>query len=137
METMRERIRRLGKERPEYLAAIRKKSYAKHAERRCAEASAWRKANPELRREQAHRYRAKKAEAAGADYTTVARVRARFLFFGDCCAYCGATEQPLEIDHVIALSRGGAHLPANIRPSCRSCNASKQASPLAKWRADR
>jgi len=30
-----------------------------------------------------------------------------------------------ELDHVIPLSRGGSHLPDNVRCSCRACNINK------------
>ena len=40
------------------------------------------------------------------------------------CAYCGASNTPLQRDCVLALSRGGRYTLANIVPVCRSCNAS-------------
>lgn len=40
------------------------------------------------------------------------------------CAYCGAAE-PLEMDHVEPLSKGGAHSPDNIVPACKPCNSRK------------
>lgn len=58
-------------------------------------------------------------------YTTKAKVQARMAMFGGRCWICkvGPFE---EIDHVKPLSKGGAHLPANLRPACRSCNRSKK-----------
>lgn len=58
-----------------------------------------------------------------AAYTTRVKVAARFAMWADRCWLCGveATEQ----DHVKPLSKGGRHLPANIRPICRSCNSRK------------
>jgi 5-methylcytosine-specific restriction endonuclease McrA len=41
------------------------------------------------------------------------------------CAYCGASDTPLQRDCVLALSRGGRYTLGNIVPVCRSCNASK------------
>ncbi|MEQ1788708.1 MAG: HNH endonuclease signature motif containing protein, partial [Acidimicrobiales bacterium] len=41
------------------------------------------------------------------------------------CAYCGATDRPLQRDCVLALSRGGRYTLENIVPACRSCNTSK------------
>ena len=46
-ERGRERIRQLGREQPEHLAAIRKRSYEKHAEKRRAERRVYREANLE------------------------------------------------------------------------------------------
>lgn len=37
------------------------------------------------------------------------------------------------IDHVIPLSRGGANWPANLRPACTSCNASKGDKTLQEY----
>jgi 5-methylcytosine-specific restriction endonuclease McrA len=48
------------------------------------------------------------------------------------CAYCGASA-PLEKDHAVPLSRGGAHTAANIVPACRSCNASKHTRTVEEW----
>lgn len=41
-----------------------------------------------------------------------------------CCAKCN-TDSNIEMDHIIPLSKGGAHHIDNIQPLCRSCNASK------------
>ena len=44
------------------------------------------------------------------------------------CVYCGCipTGRNRTIDHVIPLSRGGAHDRFNVVKACRSCNSSKQ-----------
>ena len=62
-------------------------------------------------------------------------IAARFAVFGNCCAYCGSGDR-LEADHVIPIKKGGMHIPANIRPACRTCNASKAGRRLADWLAD-
>jgi 5-methylcytosine-specific restriction endonuclease McrA len=49
------------------------------------------------------------------------------------CAYCGATDQPLQKDCVQALSRGGRYTLPNIAPACRSCNASKSNDEVTGW----
>jgi 5-methylcytosine-specific restriction endonuclease McrA len=49
------------------------------------------------------------------------------------CAYCGATDQPLQKDCVQALSRGGRYTLDNIAPACRSCNASKCNDEVTGW----
>lgn len=43
------------------------------------------------------------------------------------CAYCGASDCPLEMDHVRPLSKGGAHVASNIVPACKPCNSRKGA----------
>ena len=49
------------------------------------------------------------------------------------CAYCGATDKPLQRDCVLALSRGGRYTVDNIAPACGSCNASKCNSEVTGW----
>ena len=49
------------------------------------------------------------------------------------CAYCGATDRPLQRDCVIALSRGGRYTLSNIAPACASCNASKSNDEVTSW----
>lgn len=49
------------------------------------------------------------------------------------CAYCGATDQPLQRDCVKAISRGGRYTLENVVPACASCNASKCNSEVTTW----
>jgi 5-methylcytosine-specific restriction endonuclease McrA len=49
------------------------------------------------------------------------------------CAYCGASDTPLQRDCVLALSRGGRYTLGNIVPVCRSCNASKCNAEVTGW----
>jgi len=49
------------------------------------------------------------------------------------CAYCGATDKPLQRDCVLAISRGGRYTLDNIAPACRSCNASKGSEEVTTW----
>jgi 5-methylcytosine-specific restriction endonuclease McrA len=49
------------------------------------------------------------------------------------CAYCGATDKPLQRDCVLALSRGGRYSLDNIAPACSSCNASKCNDEVTSW----
>lgn len=49
------------------------------------------------------------------------------------CAYCGATDRPLQRDCVLALSRGGRYTLDNIAPACGPCNASKCNDEVTAW----
>jgi 5-methylcytosine-specific restriction endonuclease McrA len=49
------------------------------------------------------------------------------------CAYCAATDVPLQRDCVLALSRGGRYSLDNIVPACASCNASKSNEEVTGW----
>lgn len=49
------------------------------------------------------------------------------------CAYCGATDGPLQKDCVQPISRGGRYTFENVVPACRSCNASKSNDEVTGW----
>ena len=49
------------------------------------------------------------------------------------CAYCGATDQPLQRDCVLPISRGGRYTLDNVVPACRSCNTSKCNAEVTGW----
>ena len=49
------------------------------------------------------------------------------------CAYCGATDKPLQRDCVLALSRGGRYTLDNIVPACGPCNTSKCNDEVTGW----
>ena len=49
------------------------------------------------------------------------------------CAYCGATDKPLQRDCVLPLSRGGRYTLDNIAPACPACNASKCNDEVTGW----
>lgn len=52
---------------------------------------------------------------------------------GERCSYCGATDRPLEYDHIFPVSRGGTNDASNLTLACDSCNRSKGARTLAEW----
>lgn len=43
------------------------------------------------------------------------------------CTYCGTpgTDAELEIDHIIAVAKGGSHHISNLTTACRGCNQEK------------
>ena len=49
------------------------------------------------------------------------------------CAYCGATDRPLQRDCVLPISRGGRYTLDNVAPACGSCNASKSNDEVTGW----
>jgi HNH endonuclease len=49
------------------------------------------------------------------------------------CAYCGATDKPLQRDCILALSRGGRYTLDNVVPACPSCNTSKWNNEVTGW----
>lgn len=51
------------------------------------------------------------------------------------CQYCGERGKKLECDHVVPVSRGGAHSDDNLVTACFSCNRSKRDKLVSEWRA--
>ena len=49
------------------------------------------------------------------------------------CAYCGATDGPLQRDCVLPISRGGRYTVDNVVPACAACNTSKCNDEVTGW----
>lgn len=51
------------------------------------------------------------------------------------CHWCGTkvNGKKIHFDHIIALSKGGAHSISNLCASCQHCNATKHARLIADW----
>lgn len=45
--------------------------------------------------------------------------------FGRKCAYCGAENVPLEIEHIVPKARGGSNRISNLTIACHDCNQAK------------
>ncbi|MEY2341478.1 RNA-guided endonuclease IscB [Acidithiobacillus sp. IBUN Pt1247-S3] len=79
-------------------------------------------------------------EIAGSEYQqgTLAGYEVReYLLekWGRQCAYCGAENVPLEIDHIHPKSRGGSNRVSNLTIACRDCNQAKGNMPLEQFLA--
>ena len=55
--------------------------------------------------------------------------------WGRKCAYCDATDTPLQIDHVRPKARGGSDRVSNLALACPSCNQAKGAQPVEAFLA--
>jgi len=104
-----------------YSKAYQKRNRAKVA----AAGAAYRKAHTEKRREFEARRRARLRGATIIPFTTE-QLEQRLSMFGHRCWICGAHGD--EVDHVKPLARGGAHILANLRPACGTCNRRKNAT---------
>jgi 5-methylcytosine-specific restriction endonuclease McrA len=49
------------------------------------------------------------------------------------CAYCGATDVPLQVEHVVPKARGGTNRVSNLVLACGPCNTAKGAQTAAEW----
>ncbi|GAB5490819.1 MAG: hypothetical protein Phog2KO_10340 [Phototrophicaceae bacterium] len=45
--------------------------------------------------------------------------------WGRTCAYCGTSNVPLEVEHIVPKSRGGSNRVSNLTLACTSCNQQK------------
>lgn len=91
----------------------------------------WSKNNPEKVKVIRQKRRARLYDAEG--HFGPKQLEARFALWGNCCYMCGSPANVIE--HVIPLARGGTNWPANLRPACTACNASKGVSIAESYRA--
>ncbi|NEQ13943.1 MAG: HNH endonuclease [Moorea sp. SIO3E2] len=53
--------------------------------------------------------------------------------WGRKCTYCGVENVPLEIEHIIAKSRGGSNRVSNLTLACHYCNQAKGNQPVEEF----
>jgi len=53
--------------------------------------------------------------------------------WGRHCAYCHATDRPLEIEHIAPKSRGGSNCVSNLTVACHECNQRKGSQTAAEF----
>jgi 5-methylcytosine-specific restriction endonuclease McrA len=120
-------------------AALKQTYYHRYPEQAKATIAAYRERNRERLRlkgledyqRNKERFRAntvlrqKRVKEAGGSFTR-GEWRALCAHYGNRCLMCGARDVRLSIDHVIAVSHGGASSIDNIQPLCLPCNRRKQ-----------
>ncbi|MFJ5310126.1 RNA-guided endonuclease IscB [Streptomyces sp. NPDC088350] len=79
---------------------------------------------------------------SGAEYGqgTLAGTTARAYLHtkgNSACAYCDATDVPLNVEHLSPRSRGGSDHIANLVLACVPCNEAKGSNPVETFLADR
>lgn len=100
--------------------------YARNAEKYRVKAQAYYRAHR-------HRWPQYNARRRSAMTEATPEVRAWVAYLLEqSCVYCGNSE-PIEVDHVVPLSRGGTHSVENLAPACRPCNRAKGAKLLSEW----
>ncbi len=53
-----------------------------------------------------------------------------------CCMYCDRRDVPLQVEHVLARSRGGSDRVSNLGLACEPCNQAKGSRPVAEFVTD-
>jgi len=109
--------------------ARQREIYWADPEKRRAWMRAWFQKNPERARIRWMKDRQHRRDAVGC--VTPTQLAARIDYWGGRCWVCYTAFE--EIDHVIPVTRGGTHWPANLRPICKSCNTSKGAKDWRRW----
>ncbi len=115
----------------------------RHRERFRTWAAGWRKKNPD-KVKAAEQRRVAVGKAAEQSQLRRARIRGNrvvkcgkiisLLRLMPLCQYCFTliSGKPT-IDHVIPISRGGAHAPGNLVAACPRCNSQKHNKLLSEW----
>jgi hypothetical protein len=57
--------------------------------------------------------------------------------WGHKCVYCGATNMPLEVEHIQPKSKGGSNRVSNLTIACHDCNQRKDKIPVEQFLAKR
>lgn len=121
--------------RREYVREYNKAYYRRNREARIAWQREWARNHPGERRAR-HERRARLIRENPGYAPFTAREWGRVLAqYRHACAYCGATDLALQMDHVIPLTRGGRHAIGNVVPACKPCNVSKYNHFLSEWKA--
>lgn len=84
------------------------------------------------------RERLKRQRAKDAERKRLHRIKdplriAVFERDGEICAYCGATDGPFHLDHIMPASRGGPTSFGNLTVACETCNCSKHDQTPEEW----
>lgn len=107
--------------------------YASNRDHCISSAIAWQQANKNARHVNLARYKARRRgwELDGPGLTAQEWLDTLERYSWQC-AYC-LSSGPLQVEHVIPLSRGGLHCASNIVPACAACNNSKGSKLLSEW----
>lgn len=113
-------------ENKEVILQTHKEYYIKNKDLILLKVEEYRKKHPEVYRASNSKRR---ALIAGAECKVSSDdIKSLKEVYNYCCAYCGCEtdkDNPLHIDHMIPLSKGGQHIIDNLIPACRRCNLIK------------
>lgn len=98
--------------------------YAENPDKFRAKSRRYSKENPEVAASHARNRRARMRNAEG--FHTPEDVSRILEKQGYKCVYCNSDiKEDYEIDHIVALSRGGSNWPSNLQGLCKTCNRQK------------
>jgi 5-methylcytosine-specific restriction endonuclease McrA len=125
-----ERCRKYRKENPEKRRIAVKNWQQNNAEKTKIDSKLWQLANPEKVRYYANLRRSRKVTNGIYEISDKEIKR----LYESPCFYCGSNQR-IQLDHVIPISKGGHHSIGNLVPACQKCNASKHNKFLTEWKA--
>lgn len=111
---------------------LSRQNYRDNREKYLEKAKKWRESHREERSDYEHKRRAARngADARLVSGKTMKRIR------GMACARCGSSGD-IHVDHIVPISRGGAHREGNLQPLCSRCNMSKGNKLMSEWKYKR
>lgn len=150
IEADRERSRKYYTENLDYLLAYKKLYYAQNRGREIMRTAEYYRNNSDAARARqritgkayyqrnrehyAERSRIRRAQQASVEYDPSLTIEALRDRDGDFCCYCGAhlsfegdpqAKERANLEHILPVSKGGAHTFSNTAIACRRCNQSK------------
>lgn len=106
------------------LCETSRRRYQENAKRYKQSGRLWALANPEKRRLNHQRRRARKNGSEGS--YTLEEWRTLCLQYDNKCLYPGCERTDLQADHIVPISKGGSSDISNIQPLCAHHNQSKK-----------
>lgn len=125
--------KRYRKRNPEKLRVKSLRWHQSNPEKAAAKRRKYHLSHPEIKRDVDQRRRTRTARGRGISTPEWREIKQGTA---GLCMYC-ACKATLTIDHIEPIARGGLHDPDNVVPACKSCNSSKNDTPLLIWLARR
>jgi hypothetical protein len=136
VEIRRARKREYYARNKEKVRLINKRSNLKNSEKVKAAnreyTKRWRQANPDVVKLQKKAWKAKRRASGPLPMAVIKEIRTLFPE----CVYCGASgsrDNPLTLEHLVAVASGGTNEKNNLASACNRCNSSRQKKPWREW----